>query len=330
MATLDLDVEGNLLHPRTGEAVTPADVKDVLDEHLWLDKRTTDIFLHVHGWRTGPTDAAGRARRLNVLVHDVYEANSGNYVGLENFSAQFVCVRWPSASKTGLGGYRKIRERAALMSTRGQAAHVLAVMLGYLNEERELPRAGPDTLRTASGQYLHCVGHSFGGRFLSHAIIEASARLREAREEPDVLSWPWTSDAYRWTADSLTVFQMAVPADAFAAAPYAELLSESVLNAPVVMTFSPHDRALGLWHRQAEGGRNGIGFLGATAPADDIRTLQLLDVNTPYRFPDPPVRLINVDARAYYRASLRFEGAHSDYFRPQSAHLLLSLAARAR
>ncbi|WP_406730078.1 hypothetical protein [Streptomyces sp. NBC_01794] len=50
---------------------------------------------------------------------------------------------------------------------------MLASILGYFNEHRTLPEPSPDVFRSSFGQYLHCIGHSFGGRFLTHAIDQA-------------------------------------------------------------------------------------------------------------------------------------------------------------
>ncbi|WP_328351743.1 alpha/beta hydrolase [Streptomyces sp. NBC_00445] len=323
---LDLNDTGHLLDPEHGAPVPSEQVPAVIEKHLRLHEETTDIFLYVHGWRTSNDKAEKAAARLFQLVEDLAEQQPHAYPHISPFRPQYVCVRWPSGSAATKTGYRTIRDRTAAMAHCGHASQVLAAVLGYFNERRTLPEAGPDVLRSSYGQYLHAVGHSFGGRFLTHAIEQASNRLTDG---PDTFAWPWKSDTYPWTLDSLTVFQMAVPADAFTTAPYARLLDDSVLNAPVTMTFSPHDRALGLWHRQTEDGHNGIGFLGATGPQQHLHTMPLQLTTDSYAF--PASRLINIDAGAYYRSSpLRIEGAHSDYFRPESAHLLLSLANHAR
>ncbi len=323
---LDLDDSGHLLDPQRGHPVPTEQVPAAIEKHLRLRDDTTDIFLYVHGWRTSAERAEQAATRLFRLMEDLSEQQPHAYPRIGPFRPQYVCVRWPSHSAATKAGYRAIRDRTAAMARSGHASHVLAATMGYFNDRRTPPEPGPDVLRSSYGQYLHAIGHSFGGRFLCHAIEQASSRLAEG---PDTFAWPWKSEAYPWTLDSLTVFQMAVPAHAFTTAPYARLLDDSVLNAPVTMTFSSHDRALGLWHRQTEDGSNGIGYLGATGPVEDLHTMSLHRVTDSYSF--PATRLINVDASAYYRSSpLRIEGAHSDYFHPESAHLLLSLANRAR
>ncbi|WP_066951073.1 hypothetical protein [Streptomyces lushanensis] len=320
---LDLDERGNLLDPGGGAVVPRDDMTAVLEERLHLDEGATDIFVYVHGWRTTKRRSRDSAGRLFELLTELYERQPARYPELDGFRPHYICVRWPS-----FGGYSTVRDRAAAVSREGRAGRVLAGLLGYLNDRRTLPDRGPDILRNIHGQYLHCVGHSFGGRFLSTAIMDTSARLLDGG--PDTLSWPWHDKNYPWTVDSLTVFQMAVPADAFARPPFSALLELNLLNAPIALTFSPRDRALGRWHRLAEGGANAVGFRGTTQAAGPVHTTLLRPTTVPYEFPDPPARIINVNASRHYRSTLGFAGAHSDYFHPESAHLLLSLAAAAR
>ncbi|MFF7975805.1 hypothetical protein [Streptomyces sp. NPDC007905] len=323
---LDLDRDGKLIHPRTGTPLDADEVPAHVERYLRLDPATTDVFLYVHGWRTKPDDAADAAQRLAALIGDLIDDQPHHYPRLTPFRPRYIAIRWPSRSLPTLRGYRTIRDRAAAMSHPGQAARVLAAILGYYNQHRRTPAPGPPQLKTAGGQYLHAVGHSFGGRFLAHAIAQASTKLPHS---PRTLAWNYRSDQYPWTLDSFTTFQMALPHDSFAEAPYSRLLEDSVLNAPVAMTFSPHDRALGRWHRATEDGKEGIGYAGATAPESHLHTLRLQDTGDAYTFPS--ARLLNVDASHRYRASpARIEGAHSDYFHPESAHLLLSLANEAR
>ncbi|MFE4177561.1 hypothetical protein ACFRR7_36930 [Streptomyces sp. NPDC056909] len=319
---LDLDEQGNLLAPDGKSAVPRDDIGAVLEERLHLDEGATDIFVYVHGWRTSKRKSRKSAGRLFGLLTELYGRQPARYPELDGFRPHYICVRWPSS-----GGYSTIRDRAERISREGRAGRVLAGLLGYLNDRRTLPDPGPDILRNVHGQYLHCVGHSFGGRVLTTAVMETSERLLDG---PDTLSWPWRDDNYPWTVDSLTVFQMAVPADAFARPPFSALLERNLLNAPIALTFTPRDRALGRWHRIGEKGANAVGFRGATEAAGPIHTTLLRPTTVPYEFPDPPARIINVNASRLYRSTLPVAGAHSDYFHPESAHLLLSLAAAAR
>ncbi|CAL9669756.1 hypothetical protein SUDANB105_07433 [Streptomyces sp. enrichment culture] len=327
VSLIDLDEQGRLLHPRLRTAVPAAEVPGVLESHLRLREETTDIFLHVHGWRTDAEAALDAATRLFSLIDQVSAGQPRLYPRVRRFRPQYVSVRWPSLSRRTPWGYRAIRERTAVMARSGQTARVLGSVLGYFNDRRDLPEAGPDVLETSYGQYLHCVGHSFGSRFLLHAVMEATRRLRQGG--PGTLAWPWRDRAHPWTVDSLTLFQAALPADSFLSPPYARLLEPGILNAPIAMTYSPADLALGAWHRLAEGGRNGIGFEGATGPAGTLHDLALLPTGRRYRFPRT-ARLLNIDASACYRTGGLPHGAHSDYLHPESAHLLMSLAEAAR
>ncbi|MGW3512722.1 hypothetical protein [Streptomyces sp. NPDC000994] len=76
-------------------------------------------------------------------------------------------VRWPSSSLPSLGGYRRIRDRAHAMSApgRGQAPHVLAHLLGYLDAVRPDP-ASPALLANRNGSICTSWGIPSGGRFL--------------------------------------------------------------------------------------------------------------------------------------------------------------------
>src|SRR6185503_5532130 len=98
-------------------------------------------------------------------------AAAGNkYLHLKSFTPWYVAVHWPSKSQPTLAGYSKIRDRAAAMTHQGDAEFFLAALLGYL--DRDNPRgANPALLRSRGGFRIHCVGHSFGGRFLAAAIL---------------------------------------------------------------------------------------------------------------------------------------------------------------
>ncbi|WP_181788418.1 alpha/beta hydrolase [Streptomyces phytophilus] len=320
---LDLTEDGRLRDPDTQHPVPTAGVPGFLSRRLHVPESATDIVVYVHGWRTGPAAALAGARRLFALVERVHAARGDAYPGLGPWSGHYVLVRWPSMSNPLLPGYRRIRERAHAMSTRGQAGEVLAQLLGYLNRERRLPGA-PPTLRTAAGQYLHCVGHSFGGRFLVEAV-QAAADAR-----PAVLGWHRGNPRYPYTLDSLLVFQMAAPPRIFADR-FHRILHDAPVNGPIALTHSRADRATGRWHRIAEG-TAGIGFAGAAAPAEHIGALRLRALDTSYGREELDHRIVNVDAHHRFRRGRlwRPAGAHSDIYHPESAHLLLSLAALAR
>ncbi|MFJ7279880.1 hypothetical protein ACIQVZ_36115, partial [Kitasatospora sp. NPDC098663] len=77
------------------------------------------------------------------------------------------------------------------MSAQGQAGRILGHLLGYLDSGRGRPDA-PRVLANRHGQYLHLIGHSFGGRFLCEAVQYAADPpgaelvLSARRPEPSV------------------------------------------------------------------------------------------------------------------------------------------------
>lgn len=317
ISTVDLSIDGSLLGTE-GKPVGPAEVPSTLKRLVVVDERATDIIVFVHGWQTRPERAEESARRLARLVASTHSSAPARYPGLTGFAPQYIAVRWPSRSSPLPGGYRKIRDRARAMTDRGAAATVLATLLGYVNDQRRPPSSGPDVLRTRGGQYLHCVGHSFGGRFLGYAIARAAA-------PPPTLAWPWHDHRYPYVVDSLLVFQMAMPRGAFGAE-LKPLLTDAPINGPIVLTHSRHDRALGFWHKIAEKGP-GIGYCGAEAPPELVKSVCLHEVPAAYTQAELTSRIVNVDATWRYAAHrVSPPGSHSDYFHAESAHLLLSLA----
>ena len=244
--------------------------------------------------------------------------------GASVLSRNVYTYRWPSMSNPLPMGYRKIRERANAMTTRGHVDFVIAHILGYLNSIRNLPSDDPPTLRTQKEQYPHCIGHSFGGRFLCEAIMAA------AEPTAPTLAWPWRSADYPYTVDTLLIFQMATRPDDFAGR-YAPLLKKAPISGPVVLTFSRADRALALWHRFAEG-CPGLGARGATAPLEAIQKVRLPGIAERLALRAENGRIVNVDCtwRFKHGRLSRVEGAHSDIWYPESANLVLSLADAAR
>jgi hypothetical protein len=321
---LDLDESGAFI-----ELITKKQIRlDLLAQRLKglipLDPEVTDIFIYVHGWRNTREGAALAARRLANLIREQARSHGALYPKLWNFKPLYVVLRWPSQSSPLPWGYRRIRDRAHAMTTNGHAEFALAHVLGYFNSERRPPTRAAPTLRTKGGQYLHCVGHSFGGRFLCEAIMAADNPVAPT------LGWPWTDVRYPYTADTLLVFQMATRPDDFAGR-YAKILTDSAISGPVVLTFSRADRALGLWHRAIER-MGGLGSRGATLPRESIQAVRLPRASEPFTFATTAGRIVNVDCTWCFRRGRfsRFEGAHSDIWYPESANLLLSLAEAAR
>jgi hypothetical protein len=168
------------------------------------------------------------------------------------------------------------------------------------------------------------VAHSFGGRFIVEAIQAA------ADSRPNLLGWNRSNPRYPHVVDTVLILQMAAEPDMFTGR-LARILDDAPINGPLVLTHSTADRATGLWHTIAEG-QPGIGHTGAREPAARIHATRLLDPDTAYTPDDFAEPLVNIDARWRYRRGrwTRPEGAHSDIWHPESAHLLLSLADLAR
>ncbi|MEU7869211.1 hypothetical protein [Dactylosporangium sp. NPDC049140] len=309
-----LDERGTLLHDDRPVPVGRAGA--LLEALVDLPPRTTDIFVFVHGWQNSRARADAASRRLFSAIWQLYREQPDRYPALEDFRPYFFSVQWPSQSLPTTAGYRRIRDRAHAMTTGGYAAHVVAALLGRLDHVRAAPR-GPSTLRTADGQYLHCVGHSFGCRFLGEAI-------RQAADPPErVLAWPWAS-AHDFAVDSFLGLQMAARPDVFQHR-FRTLVDKSApIAGPVALTVSPHDRALSTWHQLPEGGP-GLGAAGAPG-ARTIALRPLAEDYTAAQFE----KLTNVDAQWYFRRGPLTLGAHSDIWYPETVHLLLSLAALSR
>jgi hypothetical protein len=320
---VDLNDRGDPVDTNTGQAVSPLATAGFLADRLRIPPDVTDIVVFVHGWRTSPAKATRDGARLATLIANTYQRRPDAYPAIADWSPYLVTVRWPSMSSPFSTGYRHIRDRAHAMTTTGRAANVLGQLLGYLDEHRTRP-GGPTTLRTAAGQYLHCVGHSFGGRFLVEATQAAADR------RPPVLGWHRPDPRYPYTLDTLLIFQMAALSTVFAGQ-FERILHDAPINGPIVLTWSTADRATGLWHRLAEG-ESGIGYVGALKPADQIGRVELHDPDTAYRHDELAHRIVNIDASRRYRRGRRWypAGAHSDIWHPESAHLLLSLANLAR
>jgi len=336
VTTADLDTTGWIVDSDTGEPVAVHQLHDWFAERLAPPSWATDIIVYVHGWQTPPESAAHAANRLLRLATTLASSSPHFYPRLsaDGFRPWIVAVRWPSSSKVSPAGYRRIRDRAHAMGARtgtGHAAHVLGRLLGYLDTQRPDPDAA-SVLTNRDGQYLHLVGHSFGCRFLCEAVQwAADASLG------DTLGWQSADQlpCRPFTADSMLLFQMAAPRDAFTSL-FTELLPGGAsigapLRGPVVATYSRWDRATGFWHLRAEK-QPGIGHSGiGTAPAP-VSDVSMLPVSEKYPKAALDHRFVSLDASDVYRRGRRLNpaGAHSDYLRPESAHLLATLANYSR
>jgi hypothetical protein len=225
----------------------------------------------------------------------------------------FVAVHWPSSSLTTLSGYRKIRDRAKYMTSRGEAEFFLASLLGYLDlgNERSSDRK---VLRTKDGFYLHCLGHSFGGRFLAAAIKAAATPF--AKERKILAAHRETGVAFN--VDSLCVLQMAAGCRAFGSE--FEALLKGPICGPIVLTNSTSDKALCAWHKISEG-ETGIGCSGAVEPHDRITSINLHAVDRPYLDPDFSKDITNVNGSEYFIGGGWIEGAHSEFWHAEPSTL---------
>jgi len=311
-----LDDQGRLL--ADGVPVAPAHVRKQLKSQLRVPPLATDIFVFVHGWQHDQETASAAARRLFSAVWTIRQSQETRYPALRGFLPYFVSVQWPSRSSPFPRGYRRIRDRAHAMTTHGHASHVLAALLGYLEQTRQRWRTG-DTLRTSTGKYLHCVGHSFGCRMLGEAIKTAA----QPPEDP-TLGWPFPRN-FPFAVDTFLGFQMAAPPDIFTGRFLPLVEHKAPISGPIVLTFSPYDRALSTWHRFPEG-MPGLGAVGAVGAS----TIKLHPLDSDYTA-DEFTKLTNVNAKwLYRRGSFSMQGAHSDFWHPESIHLLLSLASLSR
>lgn len=336
VTAVDLDDTGWLMDADTGRPVPAQGLRDYFAERLAPPHWATDIVVYVHGWQTSPQSAVRSAARLTSLAQERFRAQTQLYPQLaaHGFEPWTVVVRWPSASLPGLSGYRRIRDRAHAMGSRtgtGHAAHVIGRLLGYLDAERPDP-AGAATLANREGQYLHLAGHSFGCRFLCEAVLWAA----DASLAP-TLSWSAASrDRTRpFTVDSVLLFQMAAPRDAFATlfGDLARFSGDRVapVRGPVVATYSRHDRATGFWHLRAEG-KPGVGHSGIDPSTTPVFETPLHPTSEPYALSSLDHGFVSIDATGFYTRNrhLNPAGAHSAHLCPESAHLLVSLADLAR
>lgn len=121
---------------------------------------------------------------------------------------------------------------------------------------------------------------------------------------------------------------MAAGAEAFGSE-FSTLLDESPLCGPVVLTHSTSDRALCTWHVASES-EAGIGCYGATRPEGRIARVVLKDIDESYSQSDFGSDITNVDASSVYLKGGFAEGGHSDFWHPQTLHLIASVVEQVR
>jgi hypothetical protein len=323
-------------HMSDGEEISTSDLPSYFERKIRIPSGTTDVFVWVHGWRNRDIDAQTHGRQIFFGIQNATRGNPNRYDAISEFKPYFVAVRWPSLSVAEPLGYKRIRDRAAKLTENGEAEFFLACLLGYL-ESNEPSREWRDSkvLVSKFGFYVHCVGHSFGGRFLAAAIKAAS------RPTPKTLSLLSANNrglrkvlstaegGFSFTVDTLTIFQMAAPSGKFGNS-LSELITSAPLTGPLLLTHSKKDRANCLWHRIMEW-QCGIGCSGAVEPKSRIRSAKLLAVDERYDAAIFSHGITNIDANnCFTGGKWTFAGAHGDFLYEESIHLLLSAVNHAR
>lgn len=326
-AMLYLDETGRFIDvgaPDCDEArlVEADELERFLKRSIALPAGVTDVFVWVHGWQNDELRAVSTAKRIFANLADWFAREQARYPRLGTIVPGFIAVHWPSNSLPTLSGYKKIRDRAKHMTTQGEAEFFLASLLGYLDlgNRRSSERK---VLRAKNGFYVHCLGHSFGGRFLAAAIKAAASPV--ARDRKILAAHRETGSAFN--VDSLCVLQMAAGAKAFGSE--FEALLNGPICGPIALTNSTSDKALCSWHSLSEG-EPGIGCSGAVEPRERIGSISLQAVDSPY--PDSAFSkdITNVNAAEYFTGGGWIEGAHSQFWRTETMHLIASLVEQVR
>jgi hypothetical protein len=325
---LDMDEQGRFLGD-DGKPVPLASLKEFLKRVIVLPEGITDAFVWVHGWRTDEDSAERAAQQLFQGIEERWSRCKAQYPGLTAFKPAFVTVHWPSMSSVMPWGYAKIKGRAQSLIKNGEAEFFLSSLLGYLEEAKGFDGPTLGLLKSRGGFYVHCLGHSFGGRFLTAAIHQAGFP-ESPRSGTLALNDRDRANGYRYSVDSTLVFQMAAPNASFGKS-LDQLVNSSPLGGPLVVTWSSHDRANCVWHRMTEWTEAAIGCCGASEPRRFIRGISLKPDGKSYTAEDFAAKIVNVDSSWLFRGS-RFDpvGAHSDIWHHESIHLALSLAEHVR
>lgn len=293
-----------------------------LKRSITLPIGVTDVFVWVHGWQNDELRAVSTAKRMFANLTDWFQREAARYPNLGTVVPGFVAVHWPSSSLPTLSGYKKIRDRAKQMTTEGEAEFFLASLLGYLDSGTQRS-SSRKVLRAKEGYYVHCIGHSFGGRFLAAAIKQAATPIKRERK----LLAARRETGLAFNVDSLCVLQMAAGHRSFEDE-FDELLNGPICG-PIVLTTSTSDTALCTWHLLSEGER-GIGCTGAVEPNKRIGGIELLRVDT--RYPDTAFAtdITNVDASDFFTGGGWIEGAHSQFWHSETMHLIASVIEQVR
>ena len=325
---LYLDESGRFIDPDGGSAgetrLIDADaLPTFLKNSIALPEHVTDVFVWVHGWQNDEIRAVTTAKRLFANLKDWLAREHSRYPNLGKVVPGFVAVHWPSNSLPTFSGYAKIRDRAKRMTTEGEAEFFLASLLGYLDKGNKR-NLGRKVLIAKAGFYVHCLGHSFGGRFLTAAINAAATPTGRIRK---ILAAVRRETRFDFNVDSLCVLQMAAGNRAFKTE-FSALLN-GPLCGPVVLTYSEFDTALCTWHEISEA-ELGIGCTGAVEPCDRIGSTRMRPDDTSYGNNDFTMDITNVDASQYYKGGGWIGGAHSDFWHTETLHLIASVVEQVR
>lgn len=330
---LYLDETGRFIDPAGEEGDEPRQVSEeelprFLKRNIELPKGVTDVFIWVHGWQNDELRANTTARRLFANLDDWFHREGSRYPNMGKVVPAFIAVHWPSSSTPGLLGYKKIRNRAKLMTTEGEAEFCLASLLGYLDADNkrdfnDTRPANRKVLVAKDGFFVHCLGHSFGGRFLTAAIKAAAEPLAAHRK---ILA-AHRDTGYAFNVDSLCVLQMAAGCNTFGAE-FSSLLRGPICG-PIILTHSTSDRANCIWHKVSES-ESGVGCEGAAAPGDRIGKTTLHPVDSPYANTDFSKDITNIDASHFFKKGGWAEGGHSDFWHEETLHLITSVVEQTR
>ena len=324
-----MDEEGRFLDD-DGKPVALTKLPGFLKQAIGAFDGVTDVFVWVHGWQTDDDSAALAAQQLFQGITQRWVECRDYYPELSVFKPAFLALHWPSVSSFLPSGYNKIKRRASALTKTGEAEFALSSILGYLEEAKGFERPSKGVLKSKYSFYVHCVGHSFGGRFLTAAIEQAGFPL-SPRSGTLRLGDRDRANGYRYSIDSILVFQMAAPCARFGGR-LEKLVNSSPLGGPLVLTHSHHDHANCVWHRATEFGQSAIGCRGASEPHSLIHGITLRRESDPYTAGDfSTAKIVNVDAAWLYKGKpLDPVGAHSDFWHHESMHLVLSLTEHVR
>jgi hypothetical protein len=180
---------------------------------------------------------------------------------------------------------------------------------------------------------FHLMGHSFGCIVVSAAVVSAPPNGRR----------PVASMALVQGAMSLWSFCSAIPSAPARPGFFHRLLADGLVDGPVVVTTSVHDRAVRTFYPLGAGARGqvdyrptalptygAIGTYGVRGPGVDVTDDDLGPVDVPYEFRPGVVHVLRGDE--VIRDGGGVMGAHSDITKPPVAHAVwqAALASPAR